>query len=421
MGTQKAARHYEVIVIGGGASGLMAAISAARSGARTLILDHHKTSGKKILSTGNGKCNFTNLIQEISCYRCEDPSFVQQQITAFSCTDVIDFFYDLGVLSKDRNGYCYPRSGQAVTILQALLAEAERTEVNIQNEAAVTEIRSAVQGFEIRTKDGLYRSKTCILACGGKAAPKTGSDGSGYVYAKQLGHALIRPLPALVPLITNQKWIKAAAGVRSEASITLYIDQQPVSSDRGETQWTDYGISGIPVFQVSRYAARALEEGLQVTANIDLMPEYDMHALWDLLAQLADRHGDEKSWQEILNGLIHAKLSDMILRKLQFPEGKIASFSKRAGKSMLSQICETLKQLRIPIVGTKTFEQAQVTCGGIPVSEIKAENLESKLVPGLFFAGEMIDVDAICGGYNLQWAWSTGYLAGKHAAVMAIR
>ncbi len=409
-------RAADVIVIGAGASGLMAAIAAAESGASVMVLDHNAVSGKKILSTGNGKCNFTNERQEPDCYRSDDPALVMRALGQFSWEDTVTFFERLGVCSKAKNGYYYPRSGQASAIRDALIAETRRLHIRIFNKVEITDIQKDGNSFVIRTKSELYSAGRCILAAGGIAAPKTGSDGSGYRYAKQLGHTIIRPLPALVPLVSDENWLSLTAGVRCDAGVTLYINGEKQTEDTGELQWTAYGISGIPVFQISRYAAVALSEKQDVRVSVDFLPEMTCREVDRFLFDAAGRTGDFKNWEQILCGLCNRKIAHMICEKLKLREMSVQSLPEKTLKKQLSRIVRQLKETSVQINGTRPSEQAQVTCGGILLKEVDV-TMQSRLVPGLYFAGEILNVDGICGGYNLQWAWTSGYLAGAQAAI----
>lgn len=410
---------FDIIVVGGGASGLMAAISAARIGVRVAILDHHAISGKKLLATGNGKCNFTNQMQGSSCYRCNDPVFVLQVLNQFSVKETLHFFENLGMLSKARQGYYYPRSGQASAVRNALLAEIKRLNVEIYNEIGIRNILRQKDRFLLQTKSGDFTARTCILAAGGKASPKTGSDGSGYIYAEKLGHTIHKPLPALVPLVSDSLWLKETAGVRCDARVTLLVNGNVAAADTGEVQLTDYGISGIPVFQVSRYASVALENKCSVTAVLDFLPELSEGEIRRILIAGLSFSSVEKNWEELLSGFVNQKISAMVCQKLKFPQMTVTLQPQKVWNRQLEQAIRALKGTSVSIVKTKNFDQAQVTCGGISVEEICPDDLQSKLVPGLFFAGEIIDVDGICGGYNLQWAWSSGYVAGVHAAALS--
>ncbi len=415
MHTEKTDPTADVIVIGAGASGLMTAITAARNGASVLILEHNSVSARKILSTGNGKCNFTNAHQEPSCYRSDCPQLVSGALEQFSWMDTVSFFHELGIPAKSVNGYYYPRSGQASAVRDALLSEIRDLHVRVRFKTDINEIQSGTDGFHIYANNGIYCGKRCVLATGGIAAPKTGSDGSGYLFAENLGHSVIRPLPALVALKSPAQWIPGTAGVRCDARVSLFVDGEKKAEDTGELQLADYGISGIPSFQVSRFASVALAENRRVTAEIDFVPERTAGELHQYLNAAVSRPGTKKNWRQILCGLCNQKIADMICHSLRLQESPIRNLPERTVKEQLSRIVHRIKGTRIPISGTGSPERAQVTCGGVPLSEI-SDDMQSKLVSGLYFAGEILNVDGICGGYNLQWAWTSGYLAGKHAA-----
>ncbi|MCD8108613.1 MAG: aminoacetone oxidase family FAD-binding enzyme [Clostridiales bacterium] len=270
--------------------------------------------------------------------------------------------------------------------------------------------------FLIRTKSERYSAGRCILATGGIAAPKTGSDGSGYRYARQLGHTIIQPLPALVPLVSDENRLSLTAGVRCDARVMLFTDGEKQAEDTGELQLTEYGISGIPVFQISRYAAVALSEKHKVDVSVDFLPEMTVQETNLFLTAAAGRTGDCKNWEQILCGLCNRKIAHMICIRLHLPGTVVQEQTNKIFQKQLSQIVRQLKETTVRIIGTRPAEQAQVTCGGIPLREID-DTMQSGLVPGLYFAGEILNVDGICGGYNLQWAWTSGYLAGLHAAI----
>lgn len=241
-----------------------------------VLLEHKDRVGKKILSTGNGRCNLSNRLQEPFCYRSGQPDFPWKALGAFTLPMTLEYFEDLGVLTRERDGYLYPYSGQASAVLDALRLGLAWESVQVVTECEVFSItprEDAKHRFEVKTSQGSFSGETLILACGSKAAPGTGSDGSGYKLAKRLGHHIIKPLPALVQLRCPEKFFKQLAGVRADASVILYSDGRKLAEDKGEVQLTDYGISGIPVFQVSRFAARALDEGQDVRAVLNFYPE----------------------------------------------------------------------------------------------------------------------------------------------------
>lgn len=408
----------EVTIIGGGASGLTAAITAAENGADVTVLEHMPRVGKKILSTGNGKCNLTNLALSDSCYRCSEPDFPMAVIGQFPVSETLVFFRRLGVVTVDRNGYVYPMSGQAQTVLDALREKAESLGIHTVLECAPEAVIKRKDGFEIRTDKGSFHAGAVILAAGSAAAGSTGSDGSGYVLAKALGHRIKKPLPALVQLKCRGDYFKGIAGVRTEAKVSLYTAEKNgnlgklLASDTGELQLTDYGISGIPVFQVSRFASEALDRRKRVLAVIDFFPGFTAEELFALLREqkkyLADRE-----LSSYLNGIFHKKLSALFLKAAGLKADRPAA---SLTEKQMSELAGLIKEWTVEVTEPNSFDKAQVCMGGVLTAEVDRLTMESKLVPGLFFAGEILDVDGICGGYNLQWAWSSGYLAGKSAA-----
>ncbi len=408
---------YDVAVIGAGAAGLMAAITAARMGAHVILLEHMPQAAKKLLATGNGKCNYTNVDQKMEYYYCEDPDFMQTVFTQFSYADTIHFFEELGIRPIQKNGTCiYPESEQASSVRDVLLEEAARLEVTAAYSAGIREIHKIQnsQIFEILTKDKPVYSLSCILAAGGKAAKKTGSDGSGYIYAKQLGHQLKAPVPALTALTADYNKWKLPAGVRTRCSATLLIDGQEAAFEQGELQITDYGISGIVIFQFSRTAAYALSGQRQVAVNLDFKPQMSQKELASyLMERFQSRYQAHKTAGRCLIGFLPEKLIQPMLRRAGIA---IDQTGRNIQKQSAQRLAALLKKYNIKITGTKGFDAAQVTAGGIPLHEIKTLTMESKITPRLYFAGEIVDIDAKCGGYNLQWAWSSGYAAGLHSS-----
>ncbi len=252
--------NFDVCIIGAGAAGLTAAIFAAEAGERVLVLEHTALSGKKLLSTGNGKCNFSNEKMTADCFCGEERAFVMDVIEQLPPKALQEFFCRLGVRSSSNNGYLYPRSHQAGAIRDALISKTKELCVSFAFKEAPLSLEKKEDFFFIKTKNNTYKAACCILATGGMAAPKTGSDGSGYALAAALGHSTKKPLPALVPLVSTAKWCKETAGVRAEGCVSLFVEGRLVAEEAGEIQFTDYGISGIPVFQISRYAAVALSQ-----------------------------------------------------------------------------------------------------------------------------------------------------------------
>ncbi len=402
----------QIGIIGGGAAGLTAAIGAARAGARVIVMEHMDRVGRKLLSTGNGRCNLTNLRMEASCYRCGQKGFPMEVIAGFPVEETLAFFQRLGIEPKNRNGYIYPNSDQASSVLDALRWEAEYQGVEFRLSCQVKAIRRREKGFGIETDQGRVKADAVILAPGSKAAPATGSDGSGYPLAEQLGHHVIKPLPALVQLRCQGSLYRQTAGVRTEALVRLLADGRELAADQGELQLTDYGISGIPVFQVSRYAARALDEGRRVTARIDFMPSWGEEEAFRLLRRRASLLGYRPAG-ELLTGMLNRKLGAALL-KLAGVDARLDS-GALSGRQ-LGRILEQVKKYEALVMSVNPFENAQVCCGGVDTSEVDPRTMESRICPGLYLAGEILDVDGICGGYNLQFAWSSGMTAGRQAA-----
>ena len=400
------------IIIGGGASGLMAAITAAEHGSRVTLIEHGAKLGKKILSTGNGKCNLTNLFLDASCYRSDEEAFPMKVLNHFTPVQTIKFFRKLGVLTTDRNGYVYPASGQAKTISDALIERARELGVHLIKEVEVQKISKENGIFSVKTTGEEVTGDYIILACGSKAAKSTGSDGSGYRLAESLGHSVVKPVPALVQLRCVGKFFPSVSGVRIQAEVSIYQGKHFLAGDRGELQLTDYGISGIPVFQVSRYAAKMLDRKKTVTAVIDFYPDMDEHDFFGLLTE-QKKILKNRAAAGFLSGIFNKKLADFFLKTVGIaPNEPIGGLSKR----QISDLCTLIKNFAVTVNATNSFDQAQICAGGVRTTEVSPETMESKKVKGLYFAGELLDVDGICGGYNLQWAWASGYLAGLSAA-----
>lgn len=420
----------KIAVVGGGAAGMTAAIHAARLGAQVTIYERNDRVGRKILSTGNGKCNFSNERTGADCYYGSGVSLAEALYEEAGVMQVKEFFQGLGMRIRSRNGYLYPASEQAATVLDVLRFELERQAVRVHMDQQVTDLTRQKDGLCVVTaKNHRERYDAVILACGGRVAPATGSDGAGYALAQKMGHRIIPTVPALVALRCKEDFYKRVAGVRCDARVTLRIDGRAVRSERGELQWTDYGISGIPVFQLSREAAYALQKKQRVNVEIDLLPDGAAVVSSGAYGSSTDGHfgsyaGDEVFWQErwdrqenqtmdqFVTGLVNKKIGLLLLKLAGIRETDRAADVSAACREKLARFC---RSLQVEIKGTNSYEQAQVCAGGVDCAEVMT-TLQSKLVPGLFFAGEILDIDGICGGYNLQWAWSSGMTAGRAAA-----
>lgn len=388
----------KVVIIGGGASGMMAAIQAARTGAAVTLLEHNEKPGKKILATGNGRCNLTNLVQEPSRYRSSQPDFPWKIITQYPLEDTLAFFSELGIYTKNRNGWVYPYSDQAAGVAQVLELEARHQKVKIKTTEEVTDILREDGQYLVKTATWQYPCDSVIISCGSSASNVEGSSTTGYELAEKLGHTVVKPLPSLCGIRGKDNYYAKWAGSRMDGRITLEIDGEAVGEEQGEILFTEYGISGIGVFQLSRYAVRGTDEGKIATYHLDLMPQLTKEELVKLLLD-RQQAGSYKNPQELLIGLLPRKMIDVLVKKTYEPE----------------KIAERLKDWQVPVKGAYALQQAQICSGGVDPREL-TEQLESRLHPGIYFTGEVIDVDGPCGGYNLQWAWSSGAVAGRAAA-----
>ena len=490
-------RKRTVAVIGGGAAGMMAAIEAARAGAIVTLIEKNPQLGKKLATTGNGRCNYTNLDMEDRIggkFRGFHPEFATPALDVLPPEAVLDWFRAIGVEPRFRGSYVYPNSDQASAVVDALREELHRLSVKAHYNAEVKSVQridtdtevsaaktsmpgKAASASEIREKrdagyfmiqctDAVVKADRVILAAGSKAAPKTGSNGDGYFIARKLGHTIVPYVPALCGIRCAGDAFRALAGIRTEAALELSVDGRCVDREAGELQLVDYGISGIPVFQLSRYAAYALQEGKKAAVYINFLPGFtEAGAVRDSDRNVAVRNSKRASsasgistievsaaknaqnartevsccaakaedpkdltvqlyrqrqqrlagrkMESFFTGLLHQKLGQLLLRMASVrPELPVAELSEKQLRSLASLSV----RFKAECVEMNGFQQAQVVAGGVDTTEVDPSTMASRLVPGLYFAGEVLDIDGICGGYNLQWAWASGFVAGRHAA-----
>ncbi len=398
----------DICVIGGGASGLMAAIWAKRAkpSLRILVIEKAGRFGAKILASGNGRCNFTASDASYKYYYTKKrvvADFTQHALETFPSESTIEFFKSLGVATIFDEQRAYPRSGQAGAILDALRFEVDRLFIESEFTNPVTEVKRISGGFIVNG----HRVKRLILATGGKSSPHLGSDGSGYDILKSLGHRITPLNPGLVQITTEKSAFQGLKGIRATASLTLCRKGQPIKTENGELLFTGYGLSGIVAMNLSSLLADCRD----LTIQMDFLPEFSYEETFDMLKKRAKNLGHLKA-EDFLGGLINKRLG-MVLWKntglsLSYPVAELTE--KEIHK--LSKVIKSSDQ--IP-TGTKGFRESQVTCGGVSCDEFDPKSMESLIVPGLFACGEILDVDGLCGGYNLQWAWSSGYVAGNAA------
>ena len=401
----------EIAVIGGGASGMMAAITARKSGKEVVILERKDRILKKVLITGNGRCNITNVNADISNYFGKNISSVENILNSFNPQDTMDFFNGLGIVCNEENrGKVYPLSGQASSVVDALRFEAERLGIKIETEFYVRKIEKDGFKFKIYSEDRKkIEAGRVILAAGGQSYPELGSNGSGFQMAKELGHNVTRLSPSIVQLKTEKHQVKGLQGIKTDVAVTAYGDNKKICTYDGELLFTDYGISGNVVFNISF----VMPLYKNVEFEIDFMEKFDYNELYEMLKE-RKKMMSHLTMENYFNGMINKKLGQ-VLSKISGIE-KLSKPVNDLNDSEIRKLCTVLKKYRIKILDTTGFKNAQVTAGGVSLNEVNTETLESRIVKGLYFSGEVLDVYGECGGFNLQWAWASGYIAGKNAA-----
>lgn len=409
-------KKKQVIVIGGGAAGMIAAIAAGRRGAEVTILERNPRVGKKILATGNGRCNFSNIFADYSHYYGHNPKFIKRILANFTVDDTIGFFEKLGIEHKVEDaGKVYPMSDQASSILDVLRYELNETGITVISEAYVKNITRKKAEFTIELANGqACRGERVIIAAGGKAMPASGSDGNGFDLAARLGHTVTSIFPALVQLMLEGSFFKRIDGVKFVGTAEIIHNKQSLAKEKGDILFANYGVSGPPVLQLSRKAGELLNQGQEAYLKItimDMMSEEEVRKLIRKRFQLNPHKQVDFSFV----GLINKRLIPVILAEAGISDLKRPVVALSAQEQ--DRITRILTDWRFKIRGTKSWSSAQVTAGGVNTREINENTMESKLVKGLFFAGEILDIDGQCGGFNLQWAWSSGFIAGQNAAL----
>ena len=412
--------HHDLIIVGGGASGLMAAITAKDFGLDVALIEGTDRIGKKILTTGNGRCNISNrtISFPFFSYHSENSGFFSKVLSNFGVEDTENFFLSLGLpIVELKNGKMYPKSLQASSVVDILRFALEDRNIPLYTDCKVKDIHKG-KVFKLSTSNDEKKLFTCnklILACGGKSAVKTGSDGSGYNLAKSLGHTIIKTTPGIVQLKLDNPYLKSISGVRFDGYATLLVNGEAIRKEFGEILFTDYGISGPPILQISGYASKALLNNKNVEILVDMLPNEEINDIENFL----EGHFAMFSYRPVIDsliGVINKKLIPTVLKSanisnLHMPCYELDWNNKR-------DIVSILKSWKFKCVDTNGFNQAQVTIGGVNTKEVNPSTLESKLVNNLYFCGEILDVDGDCGGFNLQWAWSSGHVVAKNIASM---
>lgn len=403
--------NHDIIIVGGGASGIMCSILCKDMGLDVAILEGTDRIGKKILTTGNGRCNITNENISPLRYHSSNKNFFNNTLEHFSLKDTISFFNSIGIyLTTLDDGKMYPMSLQASSVVDLFRLAIEDRNIPVYTEHKVSNITKK-NNFKLHcTNDEIFTCNKLVISTGGKSYSKTGSDGSGFKLAQNLGHSLIKPVPAIVQLMLNYKKLKAISGVKFDGNATIFVDNKISRIEFGEILFTDYGISGPPILQLSRIASYNLSKGKSVYLSIDLMPNFTKESLTDFI----ENHFGINSYRSVcdtLIGIIHKKLIPIILKECNIDDIHKPCWALDWQERL--NIINLLKGWKFEVTGTKSFDNAQVTAGGIDTNDINSSTLESKLIPNLYFCGEVLDVDGDCGGFNLQWAWSSGAVAAN--------
>lgn len=408
---------FDVCIIGGGAAGLMASVFAARAGVSVAVVERNTSVGRKLLVTGRGRCNITHdgdiahFVKAFGfCGR-----FLKHSLYEFSPADTLEFFANLGIkIKNEQNGLIFPATDKAATVKNALLAEAQRLGVTFIYGRRVESIVKDNSGFVVTASPDTIKCKSVIIATGGKSYPDLGSTGDGYKLAKHLGHNIIKPIPALISLVSSDKWLKGLQGVAlPDVKVFAKVSGKKIAST-GAMMFTGKGIGGPAIFEFSRFIAEDIAniKG-SMDINIDLIATDSEESFRQALQDAANAQPKKKALS-FLSQLLPVKLATAIIASADIPDKTPLG---QLSKKNRTKLVEMVKRLPLLITSSAGFAQATITRGGIDTKEIDQKTMQSKITPGLFFAGEVINADGPCGGYNLQIAWSTAALAGKNAAM----
>ena len=395
----------KVGIIGAGASGVFAALILKQNYIDTTVIERNANALKKIYATGNGRCNFTNRNVSYKNYHGENPKFTISAIKKFDNYDVIEFFNDMGIPEVElENGKIFPKSLQASSIVKQMMCLANHLEVEFIYDSFVDDVRKNRDVFEVKSNGSLYKFDYLIIACGSKAYKKSGSDGNGYILMKKFGHNIVKTHPGIVQLRLNGDSFKKMSGTKFKANAKLVVDDKEVFEFYHDVLFTDYGISGPTILQLSGEAIRAKNKGLDVKIRIDTV-DLDENKLYEHLIYIISLNYYKKI-NELLVGLINDNLIEEVLNQANIEyDINVCELSKEE----IYKLAHTLKNLEFSVSGYKDEDSGQITCGGVDTDEINPSTMESKKIKNLYIIGEIMDVDGDCGGYNLQWAFSSAY------------
>lgn len=400
----------KVVIIGGGASGLVCAIEAARRGHQVCVFEKNAKLGRKILATGNGKCNISNLHLTPSRYHGEFPQFVTSILKRFDTMTCKNYFRSLGLeMREGEEGRLYPMSHQASSVVDILVHEGRELGVQFVCQSEVEHVAQKGAQFVLHVNEVEHLFDACVIASGSLAYPNLGSSGSGYAFAKRLGHTVIEPYPTLVQLLSDEAHLSLANGVKVEAGVELFVSGMMKQRVQGDVLFTTYGLSGSAILDISRTASRACLDHEPTWVVLDMLPKLSKEAVHSLL-QKRLAYAGKKSLMLWLEGIIPKKLALFLIHANTLEH--LTSASLLSPKE-LKRLCFSLKALRLHVKGTKGFESAEVCAGGVDVREVDEKSLMSKKVKNLYFCGEVLDIDGDCGGFNLHFAWGSGYVVGQ--------
>lgn len=394
----------DIVIIGGGVSGIVSAIKSFNGRNRITILERNDKCLKKLLLTGNGRCNYFNDDTSISNYHSMREDLLDKVINNDNMSRVLDFYNELGIIPKIKNGYYYPFSNQASTVRDALLFEVMKLGISIKYNYLVEKIEHSNNKFIIN--DSIVCDKV-IIATGSCSYPKTGSDGMGYDFLRKFGHNIIKPLPALVQLNSDFKYCRELSGIRSDVILSLYEDDEFISSSVGEVQLTDYGISGICTFNLSHFVTRGLDVGRKEVIKVNFLPFIkDNYMEW--FNTYSNKHNDKNIYMLLCN-ILNYKLVKVILKVCSIDN---ETYYNELDYNSRSLLIDNLTNFKFNIVSTKDFNFSQVCNGGVSLDEVNLSTFESLIVDGLYITGEVLDINGNCGGYNLICAVISGILVG---------
>jgi predicted Rossmann fold flavoprotein len=415
MATGQINPAVDVAIVGGGAAGLATSIFVARRNPKlhVVVLDGAKKLGAKILISGGGRCNVTNDVVTADDFWGGSRHVIRRVLAAFPADETVAFFREIGVASHvELGGKIFPDTHRARTVLEALLGEAARCGVEILPEHRVIGINRPIDGFEVATPARTVDARRVVLAAGGRSVPKTGSDGTGYRIAQSLGHSLVPPTPALVPLVLEGDFHAPLTGVSQDVAITIRVEGTRPTRLRGSMLWTHFGASGPVVLNASRHWYAAQLENRSVSLSVSFLPGDSFETAERRMIDLAATR-PRVAVHNAVATLIPARVADAVLSRLgidaRIPMGQLSRDARR--KSV-----EALIDWPLPVCGSRGYQYAEVTAGGVPLDEINPSTMESRRCPGLFLVGEILDVDGRIGGFNFQWAWSSAHVAGAAIA-----